>query len=363
MRDYNSRISNSEDDLNSTLDFIDHFVDFKSTKIDENHIKIDEDHNKIDIEEDFTDFDNLKDLLEHKNILEKNARFRRFLSINQLVRSENCASFLQFARYENAESQVKKILKSARFCKHRFCAMCQYRKSRKVSLETISRIEQMRENIRGLRAILLTLTVPNCAIKDLNETVKKMSKAFDNFMKRKNIKKVCLGYVRALELFGDHTKVGEAHPHYHILFLVKHSYFGSRDYLTQKDFSKLWTDCYKSPVNLVVDVRKIKAKKVKVNDEKSVERDAFTSSILEVCKYSLKASSISAQSDDDIKELLKQTSHIRSYAISESILQYKPKLEELDLSVWHYVCDEYFRYNKKEQVYNYLRSEINLDQQ
>ena len=39
-----------------------------------------------------------------------------------------------------------------------------------------------------------------------------------------------------MEILGDKTPKGQAHPHFHILLVVKESYFKSRDYLKKDDW-------------------------------------------------------------------------------------------------------------------------------
>lgn len=80
----------------------------------------------------------------------------------------------------------------------------------------------------GLKPYMLTLTVPNCAFEDLDKTIKKMNKCYNELFKKFNaedkrkwkprLAKI-YGSLRVLEVTVNHdTKT--FHPHFHILLLL-----------------------------------------------------------------------------------------------------------------------------------------------
>lgn len=287
------------------------------------------------VDEDF--FSELSKLKEHKIMKDATNSFTKHLSSKQSLRVTNCGSFLVFKVFQNTQNkgQFKRLLSNANFCKHRFCAMCQWRKSVKHIADVMSRIQQLEQDI-CIDALMLTLTVPNCAAQDLNKTVKAMSKAWNKFIKRKNIAKAILGWVRSLELMGDNTLAGQAHPHFHVLIIVRKSYFTSRDYLKQSEWRQAWEECY-GYENLQVDVRRAKAKT-------NSALDPVLSACYEVTKYSVKASSVENLSDADQINLIKQTKKLRAYALGGRLKDYQPDFKSIDSELWQFIHEECFKW-------------------
>jgi plasmid rolling circle replication initiator protein Rep len=140
------------------------------------------------------------------------------------------------------------------------------------------------------RFIFLTLTVPNCAITELRETLQTMSKAFDRLMKRRDIKSSVLGYVRSMEVTRN-PLTGFAHPHYHVLLAVKTTYFG-RDYISQAK----WTDYWKESLGTIED-RIVHVKAIKPNPKRKNDPLGLASSIMEVAKYCVKHTDMIIEKD------------------------------------------------------------------
>ena len=106
-----------------------------------------------------------------------------------------------------------------------------------------------------MRYLLLTLTVRNCSILQLRETITEMNRAWDRLTKRKSWP--ALGFVRSLEI--TRGKDGSAHPHFHCLLAVPPSYFG-RNYLSTAKWASMWADALRVDYTPICDVRIIKPK-------------------------------------------------------------------------------------------------------
>lgn len=281
----------------------------------------------------------LNDFTEHKAILEKNQRFIKFLNPKHQDKSRFCASTLVFNLYQHSQNleELKRKLKHANFCKHRFCAVCQWRQSMMLQMETLSRIEQLQGDLK-IDALMLTITVTNPQISDLKNTIKHMSKAWQKYIRRKFFMQAVVGWVRALELMGDETQKGYAHPHYHVLLIVRSNYFTGSRYVKHEEWRKAWEECYGSK-GLQVHIQRVKPKK-------NTLKDPISSACAEVCKYSVKATDVDRLDDEDLNLLIKQSKKIRSYTIGGRLKDYEPKIEELDESQWIFLKEEYFKWNK-----------------
>lgn len=135
-------------------------------------------------------------------------------------------------------------------CKSKFCPYCQWRAARKVeelvnkALDKIQTTKLSRDKTT-YSLVGITLTVQNCTGMELKETIDTMLKAWDKMMDRKAVKKICKGYIRNLEITRNIKKesewYGTFHPHIHAVILVNSSYF-KKDYISQKEWARLWSD-------------------------------------------------------------------------------------------------------------------------
>jgi len=159
--------------------------------------------------------------------------------------------------------------------------------------QTLPTIEAMHPNAHWL---FLTLTVKNPQISDLKETLQHMTQSWRRLIARKSFKSAVLGYVRTTEVTLGQD--GTAHPHYHVMLLVKPSYFG-KNYITQSAWSMLWQDALDVDYVPITHVKKIKGD--------------LTKGIIETLKYSTKPSDMLTDPAWFL-ELTKQTHKMRFVA-------------------------------------------------
>lgn len=248
-----------------------------------------------------------------------------------------CGSFLSFDLWRNKETNdEKRTLESANFCKVKWCPMCAWRKTRKLAGEIKSTLEQIEAQYK-VRYLFLTLTIKNPPLTELRNTIKYMSNAFKLLTKNKLFKKNVLGYIRAIEYLGDETKSGEAHPHYHIILAVNAtSYFGG-NYISQAKWTELWKQALKADYTPIVDIRTIRAKNEKWKDSDSA--------IFETLKYCVAPLELVKLSQENFKELDKQTKGARQYNKGGLIKTIKPLPNAtLDPELWEYMKTEYFNF-------------------
>lgn len=252
---------------------------------------------------------------------------------------KQCGNFLEFALKENQiTKETKNKLAGANFCKNRFCPMCNWRRVRNITgqLKDAFSVIQEKEKVATL---FLTLTVSNPDVKDLKSTIAKMNKSFNEMTRTKAFNNAVLGYFKSIEILGDKTPKGQAHPHFHILLIVKESYFKKSDYLNKAQWTEMWRKSLGVEYTPVVDVRRIKSKNENFSD--------IDSAIIETVKYSVKHTELVNRSNDDFYYLYTQTKgmrfisaggilkeHLNLIKIDEDLINLKKENEAL----WIEIC-------------------------
>nr|WP_011110652.1 protein rep [Streptococcus thermophilus]AAP04494.1 Rep [Streptococcus thermophilus] len=216
-----------------------------------------------------TDFKKQGEILVDKNSRgkERDWRGRKILSLKLadifkelqykktfVERVISCGDTLQFI--QNQDGNLK--LYQAYFCKNKLCPRCNWRRSMKYSYQT-SRIvdEAIKQSPKG-RFLFLTLTVKNVEGQALNSTISQLTKSFDRLFKRAKVQRNLLGYLRSVEV--THNENDKTyHPHIHVLMMVRPSYFQSKkDYITQKEWSDMWSQSLKVDYVPMIDIRTVK---------------------------------------------------------------------------------------------------------
>ena len=241
---------------------------------------------------------------EHK--LQTNDIIFKFLDTGfktEFEKIKQCGNYLEFALKENQiTKENKKKLANANFCKNRFCPMCSWRRVRNITGQLKDAFSVIQEK-QKVATLFLTLTVSNPDVKDLKSTIAKMNKSFKKMSETKAFNNAVLGYFKSIEILGDKTPKGQAHPHFHILLVVKESYFKKSDYINQKEFLQMWRDATRNQNITQVDVRRIKSKNENFSD--------IDSAIAETVKYSVKHSDLCKRTNEDFYYLYTQTKNLR----------------------------------------------------
>ena len=107
-----------------------------------------------------------------------------------------------------------------------------------------------------------------------------------------------------------------AHPHFHVLLMVKPSYF-SHGYVKHSEWQKQWMDCARLDYAPIVDVRNATAKS---GSGSSSAGDA-KSAVLEAAKYAAKATEL-MELGPAISELHHQLRGRRLYALSTPLRKF-----------------------------------------
>lgn len=216
------------------------------------------------------------------------------ISDSRLFDLEHCADTLLFM--QNAEG--KKKLKSANFCRLRLCPMCQWRRSLKMFGQVKKITDKILESDKSIRFIFGTFTIRNCDAKDLEACIDNLNKKFRylvasslTFAPAKKLKQNLLGYLKAVEVTYN-TKDKTYHPHLHVIFAVKSTFFkNSSNYMSKKEWISLWQQALGVDYKPQTDIRAIKSGTAKA--------------VAEVAKYPVKTAPILSLNDDEAVEVLK----------------------------------------------------------
>jgi plasmid rolling circle replication initiator protein Rep len=235
-------------------------------------------------------------------------------------RINECSRRLEFALIGDDSGDVVFHLEGAKFCRVRFCPTCQWRRSLMWRARFFRAIPQYLNDYPTQRPLFLTLTVRNCAIADLRETVDQMNKSFQRMSQRKQWPSTA--WVKSLEV--TRGADGSAHPHFHILLFVKSSYF-STGYIKQADWRAYWQECLRVSYLPVVNVKTVKAK-----DGNTDPRAAINLAILETLKYGVKPDDLVADGPW-LLELTRQLHKTRAVAVGGVLRGYLREEEPEDL--------------------------------
>lgn len=168
-------------------------------------------------------------------------------------------------------------LVSARLCNRRLCPFCEWRRARAWRARILSGIEAYGQDHPKASALLLTLTVRNCPVGDLRQTLRDMHAAWnrmarcawfpsDAWLRRTEITvKTDAGPCTVLPsdvpqlpaAIEQGQRVLSCHPHLHVLMMVRPSYF-TRDYIKQSRWRDEWCMAARLDYSPVVDIRKCK---------------------------------------------------------------------------------------------------------
>ena len=229
----------------------------------------------------------------------------------------NCALTLKadVLLHEDFEPEVN--LKAARLCNTRLCPFCERRRTRAWRRRLYTGLEALYADKPKLRGLFLTLTVRNVPIEDLGDELDQMNRAWDRFSKRSFFPTDL--WFRRTEVTVGANACGSgymAHPHFHVLLLVKPSYF-STGYVKQSEWKKQWMDAARLNYAPIVGVQTAKQKS---GAGLSFADDA-RSSVMEAAKYAAKATDL-MELGPAISDLHWQLRNRRLYSLSSKLRKY-----------------------------------------
>ena len=206
-----------------------------------------------------------------------------------------CANGLEFAACPNGHG---KWLKKAYFCKDRVCSMCIWRKSLFVFAQFLLVAHELLKLYPKTIFLFHTLTLRNCSVNALSDTLTHLNKSFTRYAAYKRVKAAFKGSFRSMEVTYNPLS-NTFHPHIHSIVAVGKNYFTKR-YIRHEELQQLWKKALQVDYEPDCDIRRIKPRKKNVSTvveeirlmDKALMEDALISGGGEVAKYATKVGDI-----------------------------------------------------------------------
>jgi hypothetical protein len=190
---------------------------------------------------------------------------------------------------------VKSSIENARWCRCRQCPMCQFARSSKIRAKLFKRFKEFDFGNQDSYSFL-TLTLQNCPLNELRETIGLMNSAWDKFSRRRTFP--VIGYLRSLEVTMQRDRMPwdkkkntgppsrspddqlMAHPHFHILLRTVDGF--QRHTKDKPWLIGEWTSALRADYRPSIDIKKVRPTSL-----------SFTDTLLEVAKYTVKPAEFS----------------------------------------------------------------------
>lgn len=244
----------------------------------------------------------------------------------------NCARRLNLEfELENDQLGTPRIVNGL-LCNRRLCPFCEWRRARTWRARLIKGLEAYHLDHMKSTAVFLTLTVKNCQIYELRNTIQHMHASFKRLTLIKGFpgqawfRRTEVTVNKGLSLGGP-LLGSSLHPHIHALLLVRPSYW-SRDYWPQLKWQQEWQMAARLDYSPVVDIRKAKAKRGSSHSRQNIGIEP----ILEAAKYTTKATDL-LHLDGLLPAFNAEMKNLRLYGVSGQLRHYfnmqQPDLEDL----------------------------------
>ena len=207
-----------------------------------------------------------------------------------------CATSIAVDVPLEGEHEGEALLRAANPCNRRLCPFCEWRRSRAWRRRFFEGLPKFHEDFPTHHAIFLTLTVRNCRVDELGETLKHMHRSWNRMHQCAFFPtKFWFRRTEITHQKGEIPSSGGAvmHPHIHAVLFVPAGYF-SHGYVRQSEWQKQWQMAARLDYPPVVDVRRARTK-LNAGGASSVQsRDAA----MEATKYATKATDLIAMGSD-----------------------------------------------------------------
>lgn len=227
---------------------------------------------------------------------------------NYSARIDRCAQMLLFGSPLEVQGQRTIRLKSASFCRVRNCPVCQWRRSLMWKARLGKALILIEQDYPKVRWLHLTLTVRNCPVTSLRDTLKLMNAAWKRLSEVKKFP--AIGFFKSLEV--TRSEDGLAHPHFHVLMMVPSSYFQGANYIKQEKWIEMWRKALRVDYN---PGAYIQAVKVIDNNNNIME------AVKEVAKYTVKGDDLIVDSEW-LGEYTKQVHKTRAISLGGVLKMY-----------------------------------------
>ena len=213
------------------------------------------------------------------------------LAVKSAQKLSECGNYLLFKNYFTVgEIRLSKMQTCQQ---HLLCPFCAALRASKSMQKYLERIDQVLQENRKLKPVLITLTVKNGS--DLAERSEHLMKSFRALLeRRRDYEKKGRGFNEFCKVQGAmysyentfNEKTDEWHPHIHMFALVD-------QWIDQQEFSEYWHSI--TGDSMVLDVRRVKKEK----------GHGYSKAAAEVCKYALKFGDLSVEKTWEAFKVLK----------------------------------------------------------
>ena len=213
------------------------------------------------------------------------------LAVKSAQKLSECGNYLLFKNYFTVgEIRLSKMQTCQQ---HLLCPFCAALRASKSMQKYLERIDQVLQENRKLKPVLITLTVKNGS--DLAERSEHLMKSFRALLeRRRDYEKKGAALTSSVKCRALCTpmktpstrKTDEWHPHIHMFALVD-------QWIDQQEFSEYWHSI--TGDSMVVDVRRVKKEK----------GHGYSKAAAEVCKYALKFGDLSVEKTWEAFKVLK----------------------------------------------------------
>jgi plasmid rolling circle replication initiator protein Rep len=222
-------------------------------------------------------------------------------------RMQFCSELLTFKL--TTEGGLK--LSSSRFCRVRFCPVCQWRRSLMWKAKAHQALPNVVEAYPNSRWLFLTLTIRNCPVTELRSTVQQMNRAWTRLTQLKAWP--AQGWIKSLEV--TRGRDGSAHPHFHVLVMVPSYYFSGKTYISHDKWVQMWQKSLRIDYTPQVSVS-------------AVKKDLQPQQIIpEILKYQTKESDLLADREW-LVELTTQLHKTKAVAVGGVLKDYLGDIEQ-----------------------------------
>ena len=190
---------------------------------------------------------------------------------------------------------AKSSIENARWCRCRQCPMCQFARSSKIRAKLFKAFKDFDFGDETSYSFL-TLTLQNCPLNELRETIGLMNSAWHKFSRRRTFP--VTGYLRSLEVTMQRDRMPwdkkkntgppsrspddqlMAHPHFHILLRTADGF--DRHTKDKPWLIGQWTSALRADYRPSINIKKVRPTSLN-----------FADTLLEVAKYTVKPSEFS----------------------------------------------------------------------
>ena len=240
-------------------------------------------------------------------------------------RIAGCAQVLGFAR-DSPNGKLK--LTNVWFCRVRGCPVCQWRRSVMWQTRVYCALPLLIADYPDTCFLFLTLTVKNCHITELRQTLGEMASGWKRLMEVKTFP--AIGWVRSVEITRS-QRDRSTHPHYHCLLMVPPTYFKG-DYLRQSDWAELWRQSLRINYKPVVDVRVVRPERRLASGKVIPASWNIWGAVVEILKYAVKPSDM-VRDPEWFLQLVDQIRKTRAVAVGGILKKYIRDKEKEDLTI------------------------------